>query len=174
MSNLVDLRTAIRDIPDFPKKGILFKDITTLLKDPHAFRETVHQMTEACRGFGATHIVAIESRGYMFGGAVAYNLGLGFVPVRKPGKLPAETFSEDYELEYGTNTLELHRDALGRGDRALIVDDLIATGGSSLATARLVERGGAEVSGFGFVVELSFLNGRDQLSGYPVVSLITY
>lgn len=174
MSRIVDLRSHIRDIPDFPKPGILFKDITTLLQDQNAFRASVDQLAEAFSGVEATHVVALEARGYIFGAPLAYKLGLGFVPVRKPGKLPAETVSVDYELEYGTNTLHIHHDALNRGDRALVIDDLIATGGSAAATVALVERLGAQVVGFGCVIELTFLQGRDKLNGLPVQALLSY
>ncbi|MGE0492856.1 MAG: adenine phosphoribosyltransferase [Vulcanimicrobiota bacterium] len=174
MSRIVDLRSHIRDIPDFPKPGILFKDITTLLQDQNAFRASVDQLAEAFAGVEATHVVALEARGYIFGAPLAYKLGLGFVPVRKPGKLPAETVSVDYELEYGTNTLHIHHDALNQGDRALVIDDLIATGGSAAATVALVERLGAQVVGFGCVIELTFLQGRDKLNGLPVQALLSY
>ena len=171
---LIDLKTRIRDIPDFPEKGILFRDITTLLKDPAAFRQVIDHMTDYFRESRATHVCAVEARGYMFGAPLAYNLGLGFVPVRKPGKLPFDTISQAYELEYGKNVLELHKDAVGPGDRILIVDDLIATGGSSKATAQLVEKLGAEVAGFGFLIELGFLEGRRALDGYEVYSILQY
>lgn len=171
---MIDLKTRIRDIPDFPEKGILFRDITTLLKDPEAFRQVIDHMTDYFRDSRATHVCAVEARGYMFGAPLAYNLGLGFVPVRKPGKLPFDTISQAYELEYGKNVLELHRDAVGPGDRILIVDDLIATGGSSKATAQLVEKLGAEVAGFGFLIELGFLEGRRALDGYEVYSILQY
>ena len=173
-SALIDLKSHIRAIPDFPEKGILFRDVTTLLKEPAAFRQVIQQMTDYYRDSHATHVCAVEARGYMFGAPLAYNLGLGFIPVRKPGKLPYDTISQAYELEYGKNVLELHRDAVGPGDRVLIVDDLIATGGSARATAQLVEKLGAQVAGFGFIIELEFLNGRQALEGYEVFSLLQY
>jgi adenine phosphoribosyltransferase len=172
--SLIDLKSRIRDIPDFPEKGVLFRDVTTLLQDPAAFRQVIDQMTEHFRGSNATHICAVEARGYIFGAPLAYNLDLGFIPVRKPGKLPYDTISQAYELEYGKNVLELHRDAVGPGDRVLVIDDLIATGGSSRATAQLIEKLGAEVAGFGFVIELGFLKGREALEGYEVYSLLQY
>jgi len=171
---LIDLKSRIRDIPDFPEKGILFRDVTTLLKDPAAFRQVIDQMTDYFRDSRATHVCAVEARGYMFGAPLAYNLNMGFIPVRKPGKLPYDTISQAYELEYGKNVLELHRDAVGPGDRVLVVDDLIATGGSSRATAQLIETLGAEVAGFGFIIELGFLKGREALEGYEVYSLLQY
>lgn len=174
MKSTIDLKTRIRDIPDFPKKGILFKDITTLLQDGPAFRSAIEQLVDRLAGLEATHVVAVEARGYMFGAPVAFKLGLGFVPVRKPGKLPSSTISENYELEYGHNTLEIHDDALSPGDRVLIVDDLIATGGSAMATVKLVERLGAKVVGLGCLVELAFLEGRKRLNGVPVHALLTY
>lgn len=169
-----DLAAIIRDVPDFPRPGILFKDITPLLGNPAAFRRAVDLLAERLREVEASHVVAVEARGYVLGAPVAYKLGLGFVPVRKPGKLPYRTVAEDYQLEYGTNTLEIHVDAVGKGDRVLVVDDLIATGGSARAAARLVEKLGARIAAFGFLVELSFLEGRRLLEGYPVYSLITF
>lgn len=174
MKSTIDLKTKIRDIPDFPKKGILFKDITTLLQDGPSFQAAIDQLVERLRGLDATHVVAVEARGYMFGAPVACKLGLGFVPVRKPGKLPSSTISENYELEYGHNTLEIHDDALKTGDRVVIVDDLIATGGSAMATVKLVERLGARVIGLGCLIELAFLEGRKRLNGVPVHALLTY
>lgn len=170
----MDLATLIRDIPDFPVKGILFKDITTLLKNPQALKETVDLLVERAQAFDFDVVVAIESRGFLFGMPLAYLLGKAFVPVRKPGKLPAEKISESYELEYGMNILEMHRDAIAPGQRALIIDDLLATGGTALAVCRLVEQLGGVVAGIGFVIELDFLKGREQLEGYEVFSLIHY
>ena len=170
----VDLRSLIRDVPDFPRKGILFKDITPLLQDSEALREALERLAQPFRKRGITKVIGIESRGYIFAPAIAMALGAGFVPVRKPGKLPWKTLSEDYTLEYGTDRLEMHQDALARGDRALIVDDLLATGGTAAATRRLAERLGAEVVGAGFVVELTFLEGRARLLGTDVVSLIPF
>jgi adenine phosphoribosyltransferase len=164
----------IRDVPDFPKPGILFKDITTLLIDPHALRAAIEQMAAAWKKGSIDKIVAIESRGFIFGSALALEFGCGFVPARKPGKLPAATVREEYSLEYGSNVLELHRDAIARGDRVLVVDDLLATGGTAKAAAKLVETLGGTVAGFSFVIELDFLHGREQLPGYTVNSLIHY
>jgi adenine phosphoribosyltransferase len=169
-----ELKSHIREVPDFPKPGILFYDITTLLKDPLALRQTVDCFVWMFSGRHIDKVVGIESRGFMFGPIVAYNLNAGFVPVRKPGKLPAETVRESYALEYGTDTVEMHKDAVEPGERVLIVDDLVATGGTALATARLVESVGGEVAGLGFIVELTFLPGRDKLQGYDVLSLIRY
>jgi adenine phosphoribosyltransferase len=168
----MDLAGYIRDVPDFPIEGILFKDITTLLKDPDAFREVIDRMVEPYVDSGVECVVAVEARGYIFGAPLAYKLGAGFVPVRKPGKLPAKIISESYTLEYGTNSLEMHEDAIQPGQRVLIVDDLLATGGSARATVNLVEKLGGRVIGVAFMIELDFLNGRDQLEGYDLVSLI--
>ena len=170
----VDLRTLIRDVPDFPKKGILFKDITPLLQDSEALREALERLSTPFRKAGITKVIGIESRGYIFAPAIAASLGAGFVPVRKPGKLPYLKVRESYELEYGTDALEMHQDAVSRGERVLIVDDLIATGGTAKATARLVESQGATVAGLGFIVELTFLPGRAALADYDVASLIQY
>ncbi|MBI3978917.1 MAG: adenine phosphoribosyltransferase [Chloroflexi bacterium] len=170
----VELAELIRDVPDFPKAGILFKDITTLLREPQAFRHAVDLMSERFRERAPDVVVGMESRGFILGAPLAYTLGAGFVPVRKVGKLPAETISVEYALEYGTNTLELHRDALKPGQRVLVVDDLLATGGTAKATLRLVEQLGGEIVGIGFLVELTFLNGRAALTGYDVHSLIRY
>jgi len=169
-----ELKSYIREVPDYPKPGINFYDITTLLKDPHGLRATIDNFSEILQGQKINKVIGIESRGFLFGPQLAYHFEAGFVPVRKPGKLPAETVKEVYELEYGTDELEMHRDAVGSGERVLIVDDVIATGGTAAATARLVESCGGEVAGFGFVVELTFLKGRDRLDGYPVTSLVRY
>jgi adenine phosphoribosyltransferase len=174
MSSIETLKAAIRDVPDFPKKGIVFKDITTLLKDPMLLRASADHLTELCSDRGADKVVAIESRGFIFGAMVADRLGVGLVPVRKPGKLPASTVGVTYELEYGTDSLEMHRDGLAEGERALIVDDLLATGGTARATGQLVERLGGSVCGYAFLIELEFLRGRELLSGGEVASLITY
>lgn len=168
------LADTIRDVPDFPKPGILFKDITTLLKDGPAFREAIGALTERCRQLAPDVIVGMESRGFIFGAPVAYELGIGFVPVRKLGKLPAATISEAYELEYGTNTVEMHRDAIAPGQRVVIVDDLLATGGTCRATIRLIERLDGVVAGTAFLVELTFLNGRRLLEGYPIETVIQF
>jgi adenine phosphoribosyltransferase len=168
------LRDRIRDVPDFPKPGIVFKDITTLLKDPAGFRETADLMVELIGRGSVESVVAIESRGFILGGVLADRLGVGFVPVRKPGKLPARTRSASYSLEYGTDSLEIHEDALQPGEPVVVVDDVIATGGTARAVAQLVEGLGARVALFAFLVELSFLPGRAKLEGYEVRSLIRY
>jgi adenine phosphoribosyltransferase len=169
-----DLKQYIREVPDYPKPGILFYDITTLLKQPLALRKTVDRFVWLFASRDVDLVVGIESRGFMFGPIVAYNLGAGFVPVRKPDKLPAETARVEYELEYGTDQLEIHRDAVAPGDRVVIVDDLVATGGTAEATARLVEDLGGSVVAMGFIVELSFLEPRERLRGYEVDSLLVY
>ena len=173
-AHIGSLKSAIRDVPDFPKKGIVFKDITTLLKDPVLFRRTVDLLAVLAGNRPVDKVVAIESRGFILGGVLASRLGAGFVPVRKPGKLPAKTLKASYELEYGTDTLEIHEDALARGERVLIVDDVIATGGTAKAVGDLVDRLGATVSAYLFLVELSFLNGREKLPGREILSLIRY
>ena len=168
------LEEKIRDVPDFPKEGIVFKDITTLLQDPAAFKYVIDTLTEKYRGKGIDTIVAMESRGFIFGTPLAYNLGVSFVPVRKPGKLPAETISAQYSLEYGTDTIEIHKDAISSGQNVLIIDDLLATGGTVGATIELVEKLGGKVAGIAFVIELCFLNGKEKLQDYEVVSLVQY
>ena len=168
------LRAAIRDVPDFPKPGIVFKDLTTLLKDPAAYRQAMDLMTESCRGLQPDKVVAIESRGFVPGAVVADRLGIGFVPVRKPGKLPYVRRSRSYALEYGTDSVEIHEDALAPGERAIVVDDLIATGGTAEATGLLVRELGASVAGFAFLVELSFLKGRERLGDAEVRSVVVY
>jgi adenine phosphoribosyltransferase len=168
------LKKMIREVPDFPRKGILFYDITTLLKDKTSFRNIIDALTEQIRPMKPDVILGIEARGFIFAPAMAYNLGAGFVPVRKPKKLPAETECMSYELEYGMDTLEMHRDALTPGMRVVIVDDLLATGGTAQATVRLVEKLGATVAAVSFVIELEALKGRDRLAGYDVVSLLKY
>ncbi len=168
------LKSLIREVPDFPKPGILFYDITTLLKTREGLAAVIDQLVENHRGQGIETVVGVEARGFIFAPAVARALGAGFVPVRKPGKLPAETVRIEYALEYGTDTLEVHKDAVGAGQRVLIVDDLLATGGTAAAVARLVEKLGGSVTGFAFVVELDFLGGRGKLAGYPVFSLLHY
>jgi adenine phosphoribosyltransferase len=167
------LKAAIRDVPDFPKPGIVFKDITTLLKEPTLFRRTIDLLAVLCGDLPCDKVVAIESRGFILGGALADRLGAGFVPVRKKGKLPATTRRHEYDLEYGTDCVEIHEDALVPGEHALVVDDVIATGGTAQATGRLVEALGASVSAFVFLVELTFLKGRGKLDG-RVLSLIRY
>jgi adenine phosphoribosyltransferase len=171
---MLELGRLIRDIPDFPKKGILFKDITTLLKDPAAFKQAIDQLTELVRGFRPDVVIGMESRGFIFAAPIAYLLGAGFVPVRKLGKLPGQVISTEYDLEYGTNTLELHADAMSAGQRVLVVDDLLATGGTVSATIELIERLNGEVAAVAFLVELTALNGRDRLGGYDIVSLIKF
>jgi adenine phosphoribosyltransferase len=168
------LKAAIRDVPDFPKPGIVFKDITTLLRDAALFRRALDLMTVMCGDLAVDKVVAIESRGFILGGALADRLGAGFVPVRKPGKLPWRSRSATYELEYGTDTLEMHEDAVGPADRVLVVDDVIATGGTARAVGDLSEALGASVTGFAFLVELGFLKGRERLGGREVRSLIRY
>jgi len=170
----MDLKSLIRDIPDFPQPGILFRDITPLLHEPQAFRYVIGRFAEHYRGAGLDAIVAIESRGFIFGAPLAAELGLPFVPVRKPGKLPAAHMSVEYSLEYGTSQLDIHEDALQRDTSVLIIDDLLATGGTAVATAKLVEILGARVHSFAFLVELGFLNGRDALRDYEVLSLVKY
>lgn len=169
-----DLKTYIREVPNFPKEGILFYDITTLLQNPLALRMTVDRFVWMFSRKRIDKVVGIESRGFMFGPIVAYDLNAGFVPVRKPGKLPYQKIKETYELEYGSDTIEMHSDAISPGEQVLIVDDLIATGGTALAAARMVESLGGIVAGFGFIVELTFLPGRQKLAGYEVESLIQY
>ncbi len=169
-----DLKTFIREVPDYPKPGILFYDITTILQDPHALRMTVDRFVWLFSGKRVDKVVGMESRGFIFGPIVAYNLNAGFVPVRKPGKLPSDTVSESYDLEYGSDTLEMHSDAVKEGENVLIVDDLIATGGTALATSKLVESLGGKVVGLAFLIELTFLEGRKHLDGYWVESLMRY
>jgi adenine phosphoribosyltransferase len=169
-----ELRAKIREIPDFPKPGILFYDITTLLKDKTGFRGVIDGMKEHYRDTQVDVVMGIEARGFIFAPAIAYALGAGFVPVRKPKKLPAECVHVTYDLEYGTDTLEMHRDAVGKGDRVLIIDDLLATGGTAAAAGRMVEESGGVVVGMGFVVELTFLKGRGRLNGHDVFSLLQY
>ena len=167
------LKSAIRDVPDFPKQGIVFKDITTLLKDARLFREAMDLFTDLCQRARPDKVVAIESRGFIFGAVLADRLGAGFVPVRKKGKLPGGKIAHTYELEYGTDCLEIHEDALQRGERTLVVDDVLATGGTAAATGQLVGQLGAELAGYAFLVELTFLKGRDKLQG-NVFSLLRY
>jgi adenine phosphoribosyltransferase len=170
----MDLKSKIREVPDFPKKGILFYDITTLLKEKESFAEVITQLTNPFLGKNIEKVVAVESRGFIFGTAVAQQLGAGFVPVRKSGKLPYKTIEETYQLEYGSDRLAIHEDAVSSGERILIVDDLLATGGTMSATVNLVKKLGGDIVSIAFVIELSFLNGREKLSGIPIVSLLTY
>src|SRR2546430_4685111 len=169
-----DLKKMIREVPDFPKKGILFYDITTLLKDKSSFRKLIDALTEQIRPHRPDVVIGIEARGFIFAPALAYHLGAGFVPVRKPNKLPAEAERITYELEYGMDTLEMHKDAVKPGMRVLIADDLLATGGTSLATVRLVEKLGGTVAALSFVIELEALKGRERLKGYEIGSLLQY
>jgi len=169
-----ELRAKIREIPDFPKPGILFYDITTLLKNPLALRMTVDRFVWLFNQQRVDKVVGMESRGFMFGPIVAYNLNAGFVPVRKPGKLPHQTVEQSYALEYGSDRLQAHRDAIEPGERVLVVDDLVATGGTARATAQLVEQLGGQVVGMGFIIELTFLEPRQKLAEYPLESLIQY
>ena len=168
------LRKLIREVPDFPKPGINFYDITTLLLDPDGLRQTIDALVDRCDSDKIDTVIGVESRGFIFGTPVAYKLGAGFIPVRKPKKLPAEKVSVSYDLEYGQDTLEMHKDAVGEGHRVLIVDDLLATGGTARAVVDLVESVGGTVAGLLFVVELDFLNGRQKFDGYDVQSLIHY
>jgi adenine phosphoribosyltransferase len=171
------IRAKIRNIPDFPKPGIMFKDITTALRDPASFRRIVNFLTEEFKDLGIDYVAGIESRGFIFGAPVAYNLGAGLVIIRKPGKLPAEVETMSYSLEYGTDTLEVHKDAIEPGKKVLIVDDLLATGGTSLATLDLIEKIGGVPAGVGFVIELSFLDGLKKFERFPntrIVSMVKY
>lgn len=168
------LEAKIRAIPDFPKKGILFRDITTLLNDKTAFRKAVNEMVKVLKGKKIDCIVSVESRGFIFGGALAYKLNCGFVPVRKPGKLPAKIYRHSYSLEYGKDSLEIHQDAFRAGTKVLVLDDLLATGGTALASAKLVEKIGGRIKAVVFLVELKALGGRKKLKDYPVYSLIQY
>jgi len=168
------LKKLIRQVPDFPHKGILFYDITTLLKDKLGFARLIDALSANYIGKKIDLILGIEARGFIFGPALAYRLNAGFVPVRKPGKLPAETAKVSYDLEYGSNSLEIHKDAIRKSERVLIVDDLLATGGTAVATAQLAKGLGAHIAGFAFVVELDFLKGREKLAGYDVFSLLHY
>jgi adenine phosphoribosyltransferase len=169
-----DLAAHIRDIPDFPKPGILFKDITPLLLDADALADSIDRLAEWARPLNVDFVVAAEARGFILGGALARELGVGFVPARKPGKLPHDTISAEYILEYGVNALEMHADALAHGARVLLHDDLLATGGTARALAELIEGNGAHIAGCAFVVELAFLGGREKLAGYDVHTLLSY
>jgi adenine phosphoribosyltransferase len=170
----LELKQLIREVPDFPKPGILFYDITTLLKDASGLRAVIDRLIDQYRGRKIDTVIGIESRGFIFAPALAYHLGAGFVPVRKPKKLPAEVESHSYELEYGSDTLEIHKDAVSQGHNVLIVDDLLATGGTARAVTQLVEKLGGNVTGLAFIVELEFLPGREKLAGYDVFSLLKY
>jgi adenine phosphoribosyltransferase len=170
----MDLQSLIRDIPDFPKPGIMFRDITTLLRDPAGLKYAIDTLATQVQDLQPEYIVGMESRGFIFGAALAYKLGIGFIPVRKPGKLPAAVYTVEYALEYGTDKLEIHRDAVAPGSRILIVDDLIATGGTAAATAQLIQAIGCDLIGYGFMIELDGLGGRSRLPDVPIVSLIHY
>lgn len=169
-----DLKALIRDVPDFPIEGILFKDITTLLKDAEGLAQTINALVERYQHESIDIVAGIESRGFIFGVPLALALNVGFVPIRKPGKLPAATIHREYALEYGTNRLEVHQDAIQAGQRVLLIDDLLATGGTAKASAELIEELGGDLVSIAFVIELAFLNGRDVLAGYDVFSLLTY
>jgi adenine phosphoribosyltransferase len=172
--DLSDLQNAIRSIADFPKKGVVFKDITTLLNDGDLFAEAVDYMYDHFRNSDIDLVAGIESRGFIFGAALAYKMNMGFIPIRKPGKLPGKIIEESYDLEYGTDKLELHEDAFSKGKRILLVDDLLATGGSAAAACRLIKRLGGAIVGLAFLVELAFLKGRDNIKDYDIHSLIVY
>ena len=171
---MLNLAKIIRDIPDFPKKGIIFKDIAPLIGDPQAFRKVINLLAKKYQGKKIDKIVCVESRGFIFASALGYKLGIGIVPVRKPGKLPYKTVKETYALEYGTDTLEIHVDAFKKGARVLIIDDLLATGGTVKACTNLVRKLGGKVAGIGFVIELGFLHGKDKLKGFDVYSIIKF
>ena len=170
----MDVTSLVRSIPDFPIPGILFRDITPLLRDKDGFKAAIDLFVERYSGRKIDYVVGIEARGYILGAPVAYAIGAGFVPVRKPGKLPGSKLTEEYALEYGTNSLEIHDDAIGHGSRVLIVDDLLATGGTAVATGKLLDRLGAQVEGFAFLIELSDLHGRDKLGDADVTSFVKY
>ena len=169
-----DLIKKIRSVPDFPKKGIIFRDITTLLKDGKALRQVVDMFYDRYKRVKVDKLVSVEARGFILGAALAYKLGVGFVPMRKPGKLPATTVRQEYALEYGTDSIEVHKDSIASGDRVLIHDDLLATGGTTRAACKLVERLGGKIIGLSFLIELLFLRGRDQLPGYEIFSILKY
>ena len=170
----MDLKELIRTVPNFPKEGIMFRDITTLLKSPEGYKQTLDELVNLSKNKGITKVIGIESRGFIFGGSLAEKLGAGFIPVRKPGKLPAPTVSESYILEYGTDSIEIHKDAIVPADKVLLHDDLLATGGTMEAACKLVKKLGAEIVQISFLIELSFLNGRDKLKEYEIHSLIDY
>lgn len=170
----MELKDLIRTVPNFPKKGIMFRDITTLLKNPEGISDSLGKLYNLSKDKGITKVAGIESRGFILGAGLALKLGVGFVPIRKPGKLPAEKISESYTLEYGIDSIEIHKDALNADDKVLLHDDLLATGGTMLAACKLVEKLGAKVEQISFLIELDFLNGREKLKGYEVHSLINY
>jgi len=171
---MTDIKSLIRTVPDFPKPGIMFRDITTILKDADGMAACVDQIADHFAGRGIEMVVGVEARGFIFGPAVALKLGIGFAPVRKPDKLPAETIKASYDLEYGTDEIEIHKDAIGPGQKVLLIDDLLATGGTMAACCELVEALGGQIEGLAFVIELSFLNGREKLSKYDVLALVDY
>lgn len=170
----MDLKRYIRDIPDFPQKGVMFRDITTLLKDPEPFKYVIDTVVDKYKNEKIDKLVSVEARGYIFGGAIAYMFNCGFVPVRKPGKLPAETVSLEYTLEYGKNTIEMHKDAIDPGERVLVFDDVLATGGTVQATCKLIEQLGGKVVGCVFISDLTYLKGSEKLKDYEVFSLVQY
>jgi adenine phosphoribosyltransferase len=170
----MNIKDQIRSIKDFPKEGIMFRDITTLLSNPEALKYTLVELFNKCKDLNINKVVGIESRGFMFGCMLAERLNAGFIPVRKPGKLPYKTIKETYDLEYGCDTIEMHSDAISKGDRVLLHDDLLATGGTARAAANLVEKSGGKVVLASFIIELGFLKGRDKLQGYPIHSLVNY
>jgi len=174
MINSEDLKTYVRSIPDFPKKGIVFRDITTLINNKDAFKVAIDVFYDRYQSLNIEKVVSVESRGFIFGSVLAYRLGAGFVPVRKPKKLPSKTIREEYQLEYGTDALEIHIDAIQKGEKVLIVDDLLATGGTVDATCRLINKLGGVIVGLAFLIELSFLKGRERLKGYNIFSIINY
>lgn len=170
----IDIRTKIRTIPDFPKKGIMFRDITTLLKDPEGWKFTIQELTNRYKDKNIDVVAGIESRGFIFGGVLAEKLGVGFVPIRKAGKLPGETESEEYALEYGTDKIEVHKDAIEKGQRVLLIDDLIATGGTAQAACKLIEKLGGEIIECSFIVDLPDLKGKEKLNKYPVYTMVEF
>ncbi len=171
---MIDLKMKIRNIPDFPVKGIQFKDITTLLKDKEAFKCSINEITKYCNKYQIDYVAGIEARGFIIGAPVAYQLGVGFLPIRKPEKLPSEVERISYQLEYGESTLEMHKDAINNGDKVMVVDDLLATGGTTAAVFKLIEKLGGKVIGASFIIELEFLNPREKLEGYNIFSLVQY
>lgn len=171
---MIDLKEKIRNIPDFPVKGIQFKDITTLLKDREAFKYSIDEITKYCSKYQIDYIAGIEARGFIIGAPVAYQLGVGFLPIRKPEKLPSEVERVSYQLEYGESILEMHKDAINNGDKVMVVDDLLATGGTTAAVFKLIKKLGGRVIGASFVIELKFLNPRKKLEGYHIFSLVQY
>jgi len=171
---VIDLKEKIRNIPDFPVKGIQFKDITTLLKDKEAFKCSIDEIIKHCSKYQIDYIAGIEARGFIIGAPVAYQLGVGFLPVRKPEKLPSKVEKISYELEYGENILEIHKDAIDSGDKIMVIDDLLATGGTTAAVFKLIEKLGGKVMGASFIIELEFLNPREKLKGYDIFSLVQY